>query len=68
MTPKEAIEIKPCPFCGGEAEVIQFYFKGVANRLHYFCQCKKCGARLMNHRGFRTKAKAIEFWNRRVEV
>ena len=28
------------PICGGEAEVVAFYIKGVANRLNYFVRCK----------------------------
>lgn len=30
-----AAELKPCPFCGGEA---------VQGWLHYYCCCKACGA------------------------
>ena len=25
-------ELKKCPFCGGEAELIEYYIKGVANK------------------------------------
>lgn len=59
-------ELKPCPFCGGEAEIISYYFKGTANRMHFFCQCKSCGTRMQNWNGYRTRANAIEAWNRRV--
>lgn len=59
-------ELKKCPFCGGEAEIISYYFKGTANRKHFFCQCKACGTRKQNWNGYRTNAKAIEAWNNRV--
>ena len=31
-------ELKTCPICGAEAEVVAFYIKGVTNRLNFFCQ------------------------------
>lgn len=34
---KKAIELKPCPFCGGEAELD-------SDDLCYWVNCKKCGA------------------------
>lgn len=51
----------PCPFCGGEAEVLEGYSvmpKGV------FVQCKNCWAFVA---GFKTKTDAIAAWNRRVK-
>lgn len=55
------MELKPCPFCGGEAEVINNgYFVDVS--------CKD-----MNCRGYadilscKTTKEAIEAWNRRVD-
>ena len=51
---KEA-ELKPCPFCGGEAG---FY----AETVHWI-NCKKCGAESAY---YETPEEAIEAWNRRV--
>lgn len=51
--------ILPCPFCGGEVEIIE---RG--NSISYYViQCKPCRAEVKG-----TKAEqAIEVWNRRVE-
>jgi len=60
----EAEEDKPlpCPFCGGEAEVVE------ASRLVMprgtFVQCKNCWAFVA---GFKTKTDAIAAWNRRMK-
>lgn len=49
-------ELKPCPFCGEEAEVrYQSNLYGV--------RCKKCLATVA---AFDTEAEAIEAWNQRV--
>lgn len=51
-------ELKPCPFCGGEAEIVM---SGGDRRV----DCKKCGAR---SDWYDTEAEAIAAWNRRVCV
>lgn len=51
--------LKPCPFCGGEAWVIQ-----ILENL-YAVECRKCWTRIGTYQP--TKAKAIEAWNRRAE-
>lgn len=58
-------KLKPCPFCGGEAELVTFYIKGVANRKNHFARCRQ------NHfcrtRNYRSRNDAIEAWNKRAE-
>lgn len=52
-------KLKPCPFCGGEAWVIQ-----ILEDL-YAVECRKCWTRKGTYQP--TKAEAIEAWNRRAE-
>lgn len=61
-------KLKPCPFCGGEAEVIGHYIKGVANNYQYFVRCKSCKARPRSCNTFKKKEKAIEYWNTRKPI
>jgi len=58
-------ELKPCPFCGGEAEEVH----DVANRLfnptaYYYIRCQSCGA--TGHPDLVPKH-AEESWNLRTE-
>ena len=60
-------ELLPCPFCGGEAELIH----GTAYAEDYSSQvqCSKCGAKIKEiHRAvdYCADEKAAEAWNRRV--
>ena len=52
-------ELKPCPFCGGEAEITKWH-EG------YFAECKKqhCGGTIG---AYKTEEEAIEAWNKRSE-
>lgn len=50
------IKLKPCPFCGGEAEVISVYS-------HYGVMCKGCGAGTVSADTIDGAAKA---WNKRI--
>ena len=49
-------ELKPCPFCGGEAEIVGYTI--------FWATCKECTAETKD---FDTKEEAIEAWNRRVK-
>ena len=60
-------ELKPCPFCGGEAE----FFSDVTftaetgeqiGEIKWFAWCTECSALVSAD----TKEKAIEAWNRRA--
>ena len=50
-------ELKPCPFCGGEAKVNEF------NDV-FFVACVVCQSETI---WFETPEEAIEAWNRRVD-
>ena len=55
-------KLKPCPFCGGKAEIMKIGYP-------HWIYCLKCGARV---HGYVTKTRAgekasIEAWNRRSE-
>ena len=54
-------ELKPCPFCGGEAEVRKFtetkYFVQC-----FFVQCKSC----LIGSTFTSEQLAVDAWNRRI--
>ena len=49
-------ELKPCPFCGGEATIGWFFDC-------YYAYCINCHAEIR----LEGRAEAIEAWNRRAE-
>ena len=61
------IELKPCPFCGAEAEHITGK-KIVAGKpvggIKHFVRCTECSAFVSGD----TKQEAIAVWNRRAET
>ena len=58
-------ELKPCPFCGGEAMMRERYIEGIANRKHYRRECRHCKATFADW--YRSIKKADEAWNRRAQ-
>lgn len=52
-------ELKPCPFCGGEAEITKWH-EG------YFVECREqsCGGTIG---AYKTEEETIEAWNTRAE-
>lgn len=50
-------KLKPCPFCGGEAKVMDMGFP-------HWVYCTKCYAKV--HGGTRDEKDSIEAWNKRV--
>ena len=71
-------DLKPCPFCGGEAYLEKShraFIAGATSKVS-FVRCKKCNARSgrfeissFGHSSYsaRSEQKAIEAWNRRVQ-
>ena len=55
-------ELKPCPFCGGDADVSMITASGV---IRCYCFCTKCGT-IGKLR--RTAEDACMNWNLRVEA
>ena len=58
------MEIKKCPFCGGEAKIVQEY-DAMIGKTFYFCACVDCTATIFD--GEVEEKQAIEAWNRRVD-
>lgn len=58
---KKKVELKPCPFCGGEVEKKDGFIYGTKTFI-----CHKCGADVMFYGGEKDP-KATEKWNRRGE-
>ena len=54
--------LKPCPFCGGEAQIARTMHMGM-RAYRFFAVCLVCGAEMP--RTSRTMTQAAEAWNRR---
>lgn len=57
-------DLKPCPFCGGEAKAMTSRFSS-----GYFVECTVCGAHSRGFKGMLSyeNGEVAESWNRRVE-
>lgn len=62
------IELKPCPFCGGEAHL--FAMETIGTGVAYFVRCvgnkSKCAGPIRT-KYCDTEERAVEVWNRRAE-
>ena len=56
-------KIKPCPFCGCKADIVENRFGDLP--IIYEVQCMVCGARIPSW--CLDKEMAIDMWNRRVK-
>lgn len=57
------IELKPCPFCGGKAELKSYELKEPAVSTLYWVTCSKCFAKTTSK--LFSKVEAINKWNMR---
>ena len=61
-------ELKPCPFCGGEAKLVLFHIKPTnAPELKQWSIVHKCEAMESATFSNECEAEAIEAWNTRAE-
>ena len=64
-------ELKPCPFCGGEAKIQTSISSSIPKCATAICYCESCGSSTQWFRDFDGDGtfmfEAIEAWNGRVE-
>lgn len=58
----EVTQLKPCPFCGGKAEVLINEYSD--SNKEYLVACAECDG--MVERWRKTEEEAVAQWNRRV--
>jgi Lar family restriction alleviation protein len=70
MNPSTA-ELKPCPFCGGEAKLHTSTDNSIPRHATVFAYCKKCSVVTRTFTDYTSDASfitdAIEAWNRRAD-
>ena len=59
-------QLKPCPFCGGEAELRSFTSKGNNQKIWWYVTCQNCEVYIESC--FETQKQAIYAWNLRTTV
>lgn len=57
-------ELLPCPFCGGEAEILEAIVEFIYKEIGIYAICKKCRA---STQYYKTKEEALTAWNRRAD-
>ena len=62
QSPEKVVEAKPCPFCGGKAEIVTHEFIALNNS--YGIKCKDCEAK--SYQFFEAPEYALTAWNRRA--
>lgn len=62
-------DLKPCPFCGGEAGFGRVTYSDQPGKTFYHVSCMTCHARVADIGGtsFDTKEEAVAHWNRRAD-
>ena len=61
-------ELKPCPFCGGQAKVCQWRDTVDPNCTWIECECGAMMEHVHDESHVDAKEKAIKVWNTRVET
>lgn len=72
----EVEELLPCPFCGGECEIVRIDVEPqgdpwYGSQMETFPKCKKCNACLFDqyfHDGFSSAEDAAKAWNTRYNA
>lgn len=60
----DSIVLLPCPFCGGDAEILESSYKPNSNTIYeYKAYCIQCNAEIVACSG--SKSEAAADWNRR---
>lgn len=61
-------ELKPCPFCGGNAKIIKHSFYNTRTKRHsdytYSVECLKCGSQTYSF--YENEQQATGAWNNRL--
>jgi hypothetical protein len=65
-------ELKPCPFCGGEAEIVKDkrWPRSLDHSIdawHVECTNFDCVIYQVDNNYYRKRKEAVEMWNRRIE-
>lgn len=64
MEEPKKIDLKPCPFCGGDAEIIEHEWKNDPDHYEVRCTNIDCDAIVATYGS--TLEEAAEKWNRRA--